>query len=162
MIRVLGIDPGSRIMGYGLVDIESQKEKYVASGCIKLDPKIEFITRIGQIFPALQALLLKYQPNYVAIEEVFFAKNVMSALKLGQARGVSIAAVHTAGLPIFEYSAREVKLALVGKGGASKDQVSFMVQHRLQLKNSPQIDAGDALAIALCHVQHMNNTLEKS
>lgn len=162
MTRIIGIDPGSRLLGYGIIDYINGRESYVASGCIRLDISQEFLERVGQIMPAIQSLIVKYQPCYAAIEEVFFAKNAASALKLGQARGAAIAAIHDKNLGIAEYSPREIKLALVGKGGASKEQVSFMVQHRLRLASCPQVDAGDALAVALCHVQHMHLLMEKS
>ena len=158
MNKILGIDPGSRLMGYGIVATDGNTERYIASGCIRLDSNLPFIERIGQIQPALSAIITKYMPNTVAIEEVFFAKNAASALKLGQARGAALSAVHQHGLAIYEYSARAIKLALVGKGSANKSQVSFMVQHRLLLNGIPQVDAGDALAVALCHVQHAQIT----
>lgn len=155
MPRILGIDPGSRIMGFGVVDVENGRETYIASGCVKLDTKLDFIERIGQIIPAMETIIVKHMPACVAIEEVFLARNAGSALKLGQARGVVIASVHKADLPIYEYSARAVKQALVGTGAAAKEQVSYMVQCRLQLKHTPQVDAADALALALCHGQSL-------
>lgn len=155
-MRILGIDPGSRLLGYGIVDFKSNCESYVVSGCIRFNPSDSFIDRIGQILPAIQTIVTKYQPTQAVIEDVFFAKNASSALKLGQARGAVIAAIRSFGIEISEYSPRSIKQALVGSGAASKDQVSFMVQNRLSLTSKPQVDAGDALAVALCHIQHIH------
>lgn len=155
MTRILGIDPGSCIMGFGVIDASPISEAYITSGCIKLDLKLPFNERIGQILPALETLIMKHQPECMAIEQVFLAKNVNSALKLGHARGIAIAAAHKHGLPIFEYSARAVKLAVVGTGAAKKAQVGFMIQQRLKLGSPPQVDAADALAVALTHRQNL-------
>lgn len=155
MPRILGIDPGSRILGYGIIDLIDGEEHYVASGCVRFDVNLSFIERLGQIFPALQSIIVKYQPSDAAIEDVFFAKNAASTIKLAQARGAAVASILEKNILITEYNPRAIKLALVGKGSANKEQVSFMVQHRLKLAQAPQVDAGDALAVALCHLQHM-------
>ena len=132
MTRVIGIDPGSRLTGYGLVDVGSTGLHYVASGCIKTGSG-SFPERLAEIYRGVGQLIEDHQPVVLAIEEVFLAKNPASALKLGQARGVAIAAGVAAGLPIHEYAARKVKQGLVGSGKASKDQVQHMVRVILSL-----------------------------
>lgn len=156
MSRVLGIDPGSVRTGYGIVDtrIDGQRAlSYVASGSIRPTTK-EFAPRLAEIYRGVSALIAQYQPDQFAIEEVFLARNPQSALKLGQARGVAIAAAVAADLPVAEYAAKRVKLAVVGTGRASKDQVQHMVSALLQLTAHVQLgsDSADALAIAICHV----------
>lgn len=158
MTRILGIDPGSRTTGYGIVEIPSdatpsarEKLKYITSGCIKSGTG-EMPERLGIIYEGLREIVKEFQPDQVAIERVFMAKNPSSALKLGQARGVAIAAVVASKLSVAEYAAREVKLAVTGTGGADKAQVQHMVRVLLKLAGTPAEDAADALAIAICHV----------
>lgn len=151
MIRVIGIDPGSRLTGYGVIEVEGQRLAYRASGCIRTASGT-FPGRLAEIYEGVCALIRDHQPDEVAIEEVFLARNPASALKLGQARGVAIAAAVAHGLPIHEYAARRVKQGLVGTGRASKAQVQHMVRVLLSLPGAPQADAADALAIAICHV----------
>lgn len=148
---VLGIDPGSRLTGYGIIDVHGRTLEYRASGCIRTSGS-GLPERLGQIYLAVRDLIEQHQPNEFAIENVFVAKNAQSALKLGQARGVAIAAAVAAELPIYEYAARQVKLAVVGSGRANKEQVQHMIQVLLELSGVPQADAADALAIAVCHV----------
>jgi crossover junction endodeoxyribonuclease RuvC len=149
--RILGIDPGSRVTGYGVVEVTRTGTAYLASGCIR--PRAEaFVERLGEIYHGVEALIRGHAPDEMAIEEVFIASNPASALKLGQARGVAIAAAVAGGLPVTEYAARRVKLAVVGTGSASKTQVQHMVRVLLKLSGSPAADAADALAIAICHV----------
>jgi crossover junction endodeoxyribonuclease RuvC len=148
---VLGIDPGSRLTGYGVVDVSNRKAAYRASGCIRTT-KAPLPHRLGEIYRGVCDLIERYSPDEVAIENVFMARNAQSALKLGQARGVAIAAAVAAELSIHEYAARQVKQAIVGTGRANKEQVQHMVQVLLELSGAPQADAADALAIALCHV----------
>jgi len=148
---VLGIDPGSRRTGYGLVGVRDRRVEYVASGCIKAEIG-DMPQRLGTIYRGVSELIGQFHPSEVAIEEVFLAKNPSSALKLGQARGVAIAAAVAAELPVSEYAARRVKQSLVGTGRATKEQVAHMVRVLLKLPGAPQADAADALAIALCHV----------
>jgi len=148
--RILGIDPGSRITGYGVIDARA-KLGYVASGCIRTGNG-SFAERLGVIYRSICELIEEHQPQALAIEEVFLARNVDSALKLGQARGVAIAAGVAHGLSVHEYAATKVKRAVVGTGRAGKDQVQHMVRMLLDLPASPQADAADALAIAICHV----------
>lgn len=149
--RILGIDPGSRVTGYGIVDIAPGGCVYVASGCIR--PRAgAFLDRLGEIYRGVESLLAEYAPHEMAVEEVFLASNPSSALKLGQARGAAIAAAVAGRLPVAEYAARTVKLAVVGTGKAAKPQVQHMVRVLLKLPGSPAADAADALAIAICHV----------
>jgi crossover junction endodeoxyribonuclease RuvC len=149
-MRILGVDPGSVITGYGLIDQRDRQSYYVTSGCIRVGKK-SFAERLSVIFEDLSVLIEKYQPTLLAIEQVFVHKNVASALKLGQARGVAIVAAARQGLPLAEYSPRQIKKAIVGYGAAEKNQVQQMVQMLLGLSGLPQADAADALAVALCH-----------
>ncbi len=150
MSRILGIDPGSRITGYGILDLRPNKIIYVSSGCIRTTEET-FPERLKQIFIELSEVAQTYQPNELAIEQIFMHKNADSALKLGQARGAAICAGVANNLPVFEYPSRVVKKAVVGKGAADKIQVRHMVKYLLQITGTLQIDASDALAIALCH-----------
>ncbi len=158
MSLILGIDPGSRVTGYGLIRFHQSKAEYVGSGCIRLQGD-DLAGRLDTIFRGICQLILQYGPDEFAIEEVFMAKNADSALKLGQARGAAIVAATTHSLPVSEYSARKVKQAVVGNGGADKKQVQHMVQSMLGLESSPQADAADALAIALCHAHTRQNLI---
>jgi crossover junction endodeoxyribonuclease RuvC len=150
MSLILGIDPGSRITGYGLINVVGSRQEYVASGCIRIKGD-HLPDRLQQIFESVVELITLYSPQQMAIEKVFMARNADSALKLGQARGAAIVAGATQGLPVAEYAARAVKQAVVGKGSAEKAQVQHMVSSILRLPGLPQEDAADALAIALCH-----------
>lgn len=154
---ILGIDPGSRITGYGIVKQQGSKFSYLGSGCIRT-PVADLSIKLNTIFDGLREIIQQYQPETFAIEQVFLAHNPDSALKLGQARGAAIVAATQAELPVFEYSARQIKQAVVGSGGADKTQVQHMVQHILKLTGRPQADAADALAVAICH-GHTNQSL---
>lgn len=147
---ILGIDPGSRITGFGVINSVGAKNEYVASGCIRIKGDA-LPERLDQVFSGITEVIRQYSPQEVAIEQVFMARNADSALKLGQARGVAIVAASQQSLPVYEYAARAVKQAVVGKGSADKTQVQHMVSHILKLPGIPQADAADALAIALCH-----------
>jgi crossover junction endodeoxyribonuclease RuvC len=149
---VLGIDPGSRITGYGILRAEARRISYVASGCIRVHAET-LVEKLQQIYSGVIELIQQYQPNEFAIEEVFLAHNVRSALKLGQARGAAIVAAGRFALPVNEYAARKVKQTVVGYGAADKAQVQHMVQQLLSLNAKPMSDAADALAIAYCHLQ---------
>lgn len=157
MTRILGIDPGSRVTGYGLIELRGRQAVYLASGCVRMEDE-EFPERLRIIFEGLGRVVAEYRPDEVAIEKVFVQRNVDSALKLGQARGAALCAVMNRERPVAEYSATQIKQALVGRGGASKEQVQHMVTTLLQLSNTPQADAADALACALCH-SHTRQTL---
>lgn len=153
MTCILGIDPGSRITGYGIVEDTPQGVRYIASGSIRADAE-NFPERLKRIFDGVTELVEQFQPQQLAIEQVFMHKNADSALKLGQARGAAICAAQAAGLPVFEYAARQVKQAIVGKGSAEKDQVQHMVKILLGVTGTLQVDAGDALGVCLCHAHY--------
>ena len=153
MTRILGIDPGSRRTGFGVIDVVGAKESYVTSGIIKLPEKTSLPERLKIIYAGISEIITETQPDLMAIEEVFFAKDPRAALKLGQARGSAIVATMNADIPVGEYSARTVKQAVVGTGAATKEQVQQMVVTLLKLQATPKEDAADALAVALCHAQ---------
>ena len=148
--RILGIDPGSRLTGFGVLDFVSNKAVYVASGTIK-SIEGEFSERLKAIFNAVSELVSEFKPDVVAVESVFVHKNPGSALKLGHARSAAICATFQSDAVVHEYAPREIKLAVVGTGAASKEQVQHMVISILSLEGSPAPDAADALATALCH-----------
>lgn len=150
MTILLGIDPGSRHTGYGVIEQVGNRSRALAFGTISTSGA-EMAPRLGTIFAGLCEVMSAHMPEEVSIEKVFMARNPDSALKLGQARGAALTAVVQSGVPVFEYSARQVKQAVVGRGGAEKVQVAEMVKHLLGLEKRPQEDAADALAIALCH-----------
>jgi len=152
MSVILGVDPGSRITGFGLIRTLGARFEYVSSGCIKLDDE-ELPLRLKRIFECVGEIIEAHGPSEMAVEQVFMAKSAGSALKLGQARGAAIVAAVTRGLPVFEYSARRIKQSVVGTGAAEKEQVQHMVRTLLALPAAPQSDAADALAAALCHAQ---------
>ena len=158
MTLILGIDPGSRVTGYGVVLDEGKGCRYVASGCIRTGSG-ELPDRLQAVFRGVRQIITEHGPACMAIEQVFMARNADSALKLGQARGAAIVAGVEAGLIVSEYSATQVKQAIVGTGGADKQQVQQMVMRLLSLIEKPQIDASDALAIALCHAHHRQSLL---
>jgi len=150
---ILGIDPGSRVTGFGVIRQQGNKVTYINSGCIRTEGA-DFALRLREIFEGVQQIVKTYQPEMVAIEKVFVKINVDSALKLGQARGAALCACVLDGAKVSEYSPTQVKRTVVGAGRASKEQVQHMVMRLLQLSDMPSSDAADALAIALCHVQH--------
>ncbi len=155
---VLGIDPGSRVTGYGVIEHQGDNLSYVDSGCIRTTSEAALSSRLQLIFAGIQQVISTYHPDEVGIEQVFMAKNADSALKLGQARGAAMVACTQFGLPVFEYSARQIKQAVVGTGGAQKSQVQMMVSYLLKLEKTPQADAADALGVALCHA-HMHQSM---
>lgn len=159
MTRILGIDPGSRSTGYGVIEATTKGPLLVAYGCIRTETD-NFPARLKQIYDGVYNVTRQYEPDELAIEQVFVHKNADSALKLGQARGAAICGVLSAGLPVYEYSARQVKQALVGKGSADKLQVQHMVRVLLGLSGTLQTDASDALGVALCHV-HTRETVRR-
>ncbi len=150
MTRIIGIDPGSRTTGYGIIDCAGRRITYVASGCIKTSSG-ELPERLKEIFLGVEVQLDRYAPHELAIEKVFVQKNVDSALKLGQARGAAICAAVKRDLRVSEYAPNQIKQAVVGKGHASKEQVQHMVSMLLNLTDQPLSDAADALACAICH-----------
>jgi crossover junction endodeoxyribonuclease RuvC len=149
-VRILGIDPGSQATGFGIIDWVGGEARYVASGAIRTRGSA-FPPRLRQIFEGVQTLMRDFEPAEVAIERVFMHRNADSALKLGQARGAAICAAYCASPVVFEYAPREVKLAVVGQGGALKEQVQLMVKTLLKLQGEMNPDAADAIGIALCH-----------
>jgi crossover junction endodeoxyribonuclease RuvC len=158
---ILGIDPGSRFTGYGVIKQQGRSFTYLGSGCIKaLSQGEDLASRLQTIFAGVSEIILQFKPDMFAIEQVFMAKNPDSALKLGQARGAAIVAATNSGLAIAEYSARQIKQSVVGTGGADKSQVQHMVKTILKLPGTPQADAADALAVALCH-GHSHESLQK-
>ena len=162
-MRVLGIDPGSRITGYGIIDKEGNRLIHVDNGAIFTDSQKDFPLRLQRIYRGLTEVIERFRPDAVAVENIFFAKNVQSALKLGQARGAAIVAGVNAGLPVFEYTALQVKQAVVGHGRADKQQVQKMLKVLLNLPEVAQEDASDALATAICHAHSIGmNIIQKA
>ena len=150
---VLGIDPGLIQTGYGLIKVGSEKKQVIDYGTISPNSKDKLALRLLAIYNDLLSIINEYEPSVMAIEEVFYGKNVKSALLLGHARGVSMICAAKYNIPVFEYAARKVKQSITGNGNAHKSQIKFMIMKELNLKefNAP-IDASDALAIALCHI----------
>lgn len=152
MTIIIGIDPGSRRTGYGVIKLIGNRHVHLDSGCLDVS-RFNTSERLRHIFLGLQAIIQRYQPQEAAVEQVFTNVNPNSALKLGQARGAAIVALT---IPVSEYSARQVKKSIVGTGAADKEQVKYMVQRLLNIKELLSLDAADALAIALCHAQARN------
>ena len=158
MVSILGIDPGSRCTGYGIIHDGVKGPVLVTYGTIRTDG-VNLPERLHQIYEGIYRVAREFRPTEAAIEEVFMSKNADSALKLGQARGAAICAVMNAGLGVHEYAARQVKQAMVGKGSAEKSQVQHMVRYLLGIKEVLPADAGDALGIAMCHIHHRQTRL---
>lgn len=157
--RILGIDPGSRITGFGVIDVVGQARHYVASGCIRTPPGAPLAERIKVIVEHLFEVIDTYQPHESAVEQVFVNVNPAATLMLGQARGAAITALVLRQLPVAEYTALQVKQSVVGHGKAPKEQVQAMVVRLLSLSGTPQADAADALAVALAHANHSHAAL---
>jgi len=151
MSRILGIDPGSLITGFGLIDVEGGQVRYVTSGCVRVEGD-GLPEKLKNIFESITELADEYRPDEMAVERMFMHRNVDSAFKLGQARGAAICAGVLRSLPVAEYTPTQIKQSVVGKGNAAKAQVQHMVRALLSLPGVPQADAADALAVALCHV----------
>ena len=149
-MRILGIDPGSRLTGFGVIDFSNDTPLYVASGTVR-SVDGDFSDRLRQIFESVGSLVEEYRPDAVSIETVFMHKNAGSALKLGHARSAALCATFKRGASIHEYAPREIKQAVVGSGAATKEQVQHMIVTMLDLAGTPAPDAADALAAALCH-----------
>lgn len=152
IFRTIGIDPGSRYTGFGVVEAEGNSLRHIRNGTVCIPTRLAFPERLKVIYQELSTVIAECQPNCMAIEDIFFAKNVKSALKLGQARGAAILAGVNADLPIFEYSALQIKQAVVGYGKASKEQVVQMIQYLFRLRGPTNPNAADALAAAICHL----------
>lgn len=152
--RVLGVDPGSRKTGFGIIESGRYHPSYLVSGVVRVE-KLSGAERLKTIFESVCQIIDQYQPSVMAIEKVFVHKNPNSAIKLGQARGVILCAAAIKNLPIMEYTPTQIKSTVVGKGHADKSQIQYMVQNLLRLTQAPQEDAADALACALCHDRYM-------
>lgn len=156
---ILGIDPGTIVMGYGIIHIENNKVKPLGIGVIKLDKFDDHAIRLQKIFERTVGIIEEYKPDELAIEAPFFGKNVQSMLKLGRAQGVAIAAALSKNIPITEYSPKKIKMSITGNGNASKEQVAAMLVQILGIKNDHKyLDATDALGAALCHYYQNSKT----
>lgn len=159
MLRIIGIDPGSRVTGYGVIESNGVQSTHITHGTLRLQGD-ELPPRLGQIFAGIGQVIDEYGPQMMAIEQVFVSKNPSSALKLGQARGAAICAGVSRQLDVFEYTPTQIKQSVVGSGRAAKEQVQHMVQLILRLEERPVTDAADALAVALSHA-HTHSTLNR-
>lgn len=156
---ILGIDPGTNVMGYGLLSVSGNKADMLAMGVLDMRKERDVYVRLGRIFERVSGLIEEFHPNELAIEAPFFGKNVQSMLKLGRAQGVAIAAAIRTGIPIAEYEPSSIKIAITGNGAASKEQVAGMLQRMLRISEEDmrvQMDATDALAAAFCHFLKRN------
>ncbi len=162
---ILGIDPGTQVMGYGLLKVINNKPELLAMGVIQLNKYDDHYLRLRRIFERVISIVEEYLPDELAIEAPFFGKNVQSMLKLGRAQGVAMAAALSRDIPIFEYAPLKIKMAITGNGQAAKEQVAYMLQKYLRIPDEnmlPQLDATDGLAAAVCHYfQTINPTQEK-
>ncbi|MBI5047336.1 MAG: crossover junction endodeoxyribonuclease RuvC [Deltaproteobacteria bacterium] len=156
-MRVLGIDPGSHITGYGIVDSDKGKLIHICDGSIVTGSKNHIALKLNSIFDAIHKVINEFKPDSVAVEDIFYAKNARSAIMLGHARGVAILSVAQHGLSVSAYSPMKIKQAVVGYGNATKEQVQKMVKALLKMNSIPRPDASDALAAAICHIHHNNN-----
>jgi crossover junction endodeoxyribonuclease RuvC len=155
---IIGVDPGTLITGYGIIQMQGSSCLPIDYGCIRPPKSLKLSDRYLILFNALEEILKKYQPEVLAVETQYVNKNVQSAIKLGVARGMAIITAKRLGIPVFEYAPSKTKLAVVGKGSASKQQVQGMVKLRLNLSKIPEPeDAADALALAICHAQSLNS-----
>jgi crossover junction endodeoxyribonuclease RuvC len=152
--RILGIDPGSRITGFGVIDTDGTRNVRVASGCIRVE-RYPWPERLGMIYDGVSRVVKDHRPHEMAVEQLIFFRDATAALKLGQARGAALCAGLKGDLQVHEYSPKSVKLAVVGTGGAEKTQVQYMVRLLLSLAEDPAEDEADALALALCHAHSM-------
>ena len=155
-LKILGVDPGTNITGYSIIEIEGRDCKLITAGIFDLRKCEDHQTKLKEIFLQLQEVIETYLPHHLAIEAPFYGKNVQSMLKLGRAQGVAMAAAMTMGLQIHEYAPKKIKMAVTGNGNASKEQVAAMLEKRMNIKlQSKYLDATDALAAAVCHLQRL-------
>lgn len=161
-MKLLGLDPGLRITGWGVIAIDGNRLSHIADGIVSVPSTGGLAGRLAHLFRGLEAVIHEYEPVEVAVEETFVNRNPASTLKLGQARGVVMLVPALAALPVFEYSANLIKKSLVGTGHANKDQVSMMVRTLLPGANLEKADAADALAVAVCHAHHRNSPAERA
>ncbi len=157
-MRILGIDPGSRRTGYGVIEADKGHLRFVSCGVVKTNPRFPFSNRLGEIFDGVNEVVQLHDPDVAAVEDVFMASNPNSALKLGQARGAAVVAILQNGLEVYDYTAKKVKQGVAGYGQAPKEQVQHMVRVLLNLSASPSEDAADALAVAICHANYIGPT----
>jgi crossover junction endodeoxyribonuclease RuvC len=159
MVRLLGIDPGLRFTGWGVIEVDGNRLRHVADGVIATDSETSVPERLKVLHDALQALMARFGPDEAAVEETYVNRNGAATLKLGYARGVALLAPALAGILVTEYGAKAVKLAVVGTGGAEKAQVQMMVRRLLPGAAIGRADAADALAVAICHAHHRASRL---
>ena len=159
MVRLLGIDPGLRFTGWGMIAVDGNRLCHIADGVIATDSDAAVPDRLKAIHDGLTALFAVYRPDEAAVEETYVNRNGTATLKLGYARGVALLAPALAGIPVLEYGAKSVKLSVVGTGGASKEQVAMMVRRLLPGASVRRADASDALAVAICHAHHRSSRL---
>jgi crossover junction endodeoxyribonuclease RuvC len=159
MVRLLGVDPGLRFTGWGLIEADGNRLRHLADGVIATDSADSVPERLKVLHDALVALMAQHRPDEAAIEETYVNRNGAATLKLGYARGVALLAPALAGIPVTEYGAKSVKLAVVGTGGAAKEQVQMMVRRLLPGAAIRRADAADALAVAICHAHHRASRL---
>lgn len=153
-MRLLGLDPGLRVTGWGVIQVDGNALHHVADGIVRTDAALSLADRLAQIHDGLAAIIREYQPDAAAVEETFVNRNPASTLKLGQARGVALLTPALAGIPVAEYAANLIKKSLVGAGHADKTQIAAMVKMLLPGAALPSPDAADALAVAICHAHH--------
>ena len=159
-MRILGIDPGIGTVGFGVVDTDRGKTSYVACGVISTPPNTPLSPRLDMIYNDLNELIVTFSPDAVAVEELFFSKNITTGISVAHGRGVILLSAYRSGVPVFEYTPMQVKQAVVGYGSAKKAQVIYMVQHLLGMTTPPRPDdAADALALALCHGRSQTSQL---
>jgi crossover junction endodeoxyribonuclease RuvC len=154
-MRILGVDPGSRVTGYGVIACQGPEIGFIACGTIRMQRESDFSQRLFMIFEGLSKVIEEHRPEAAAVEDLFVAHNPRSALKLGQARGAAVVAIRQKMIPVFDYTPRKVKQAVAGYGQAEKSQVQEMVRVLLELSAIPTSDAADALAVAICHSNHL-------
>lgn len=157
---ILGIDPGTQVMGYGVLRVVNNKPELLAMGILQLSKYDDHYLKLRRIFERIISLIDEFLPDELAIEAPFFGKNVQSMLKLGRAQGVAMAAALSRDIPIFEYAPLKIKMSITGNGRAAKEQVAYMLQHFLKIPDEnmlPQMDATDGLAAAVCHYFQTNN-----
>ena len=159
MVRLLGIDPGLRFTGWGVIEVDGSRLRHIADGVIATDGDDSVPARLKFLHDALTLLLAEHRPDEAAVEETYVNRNGTATLKLGYARGIALLAPALAGIPVAEYGAKSVKLAIVGTGGAAKEQVQMMVRRLLPGATLRRADAADALAVAICHAHHRASRL---
>jgi crossover junction endodeoxyribonuclease RuvC len=163
-MRVLGVDPGTLILGYGVIDSESGRVTLIDCGVLTAPPRITIGERLAYMYRNLLEIVLSQKPDVLAVEQPFFSKNARSAIAIGQAQAIAILTASNNGIPVFEYPPARVKQSVAGSGSGSKEQVQIMVRLHLGLSTTPPTDATDALAVALCHVNeaHVSGLLARS